>query len=314
MSKIQDFKPSFWFRNHHLQTLITPMIRKPTPLQNSTPWSITRNNITLYGQMHPSKATHKHLIVIFHGLGGHIHSAYITGAASALIEKGFHVLRVSLRGGEDDSEHTYHASQIEDIEWIVDHFHSQGYKVSLMGFSLSASMILKWLEHERNIQAALLISPPLNLEACVKRLDHPNNKMYQKYFLNKLRQLLEKKNAKHPHAFAQYIAPETFSSIRSFDSNFTAKKNGFTSAEAYYLASSPTRFDKIRNNVCIIHSKDDPFIGHEELLRLQNMNLPNVQVHLTNFGGHVGFYQGPGKGFMIDPWAAEYFEETLLAK
>ncbi|MEZ4846764.1 MAG: hypothetical protein R2877_07480 [Bdellovibrionota bacterium] len=58
------------------------------------------------------------------------------------------------------SEHTYHANQIDDIDWIVDELHSQGYKVSLMGFSLSASMILKWLEYERNIQTALLISPP----------------------------------------------------------------------------------------------------------------------------------------------------------
>lgn len=313
MNSIPNFKPSFLFRNRHLQTMISPLSRKVKNLPASKSWSITRGDVTLHGCMHMSKKNSKDLIVVFHGLGGHIGSAYILGVTASLFNKGFSVLRASLRGGDDDSPHTYHANQIEDIDWVVDHFHSQGFRVSLLGFSLSASMILKWLEHERNIQTALLVSPPLNLDQCVNKLDQRSNKLYQKYFLNKLRFLLERKKLKHPDLFNPYMGPETFMSIRGFDSNFTAKRNGFSSAEEYYNKSSPTDLEKIQNKICIIHSKDDPIIGHEEHLKIQTLNKPNIQVMLTNYGGHVGFYQGPGKGYMVDKWAADYFEMQLGA-
>ncbi|MCC7460522.1 MAG: alpha/beta fold hydrolase [Proteobacteria bacterium] len=292
--------------------MISPLSRKPATLPVSSSWSITKDGVTLNGRFHPSKNNSKHLIVIFHGLGGHIHSAYVMGVTASLINLGFSVLRVSLRGGDDDSPHTYHANQIGDIDWVVDHLHSQGHKVSLMGFSLSASMILKWLEHERNIETALLVSPPLDLDKCVQKLDHRGNKLYQKYFLKKLRVLLERKKIKNPDLFLPYMVPETFMSIRGFDSNFTAKRNGFSSAEEYYKKSSPTEFEKIQNRICIIHSKDDPIIGHEELLKVKNLNKPNIEINLTNYGGHVGFYQGLGHGYMVDRWASEYFEKLLL--
>jgi len=247
-------------------------------------------------------------------LGGRIDSPYVTGVTAALIQKGFSVLRVSLRGGDDDSPHTYHANQIQDIDWIVDHLHTHGYLVSLLGFSLSSSMILKWLEHERNIRHAFLVSPAINLTRCVQRLDLPSNRIYQQYFLKKLRSLLLRKAEAHPHLFNQYILPETFNSIRSFDSNFTAKRNGFSSADEYYSVSSPTKLDQIVNNVCILHSKDDPFIDFQELEEAKKLGKSNLSIHLTNFGGHVGFYQGFGKGYMLDRWAADYFQQALLER
>lgn len=309
---INQFKPHFFFRNRHIQTILSPLTRKEIQLPTSKSWSITKDGITLYGQLHPAKTNHHHIIVIFHGLGGRSDSPYVAGVTASLIKRGFSVLRMSLRGGEDDSPHTYHANQIQDIDWIVDHLHTHGYKVSLMGFSLSSSMILKWLEHERNIQSAFLVSPAINLSKCVQKLDDRANKVYQKYFLKKLKKLLERKSNAHPHLFQKFISQETFSSIRAFDSQFTAIRNGFSSADEYYSVSSPTQLDKIQNKVCIVHSKDDPFIDFQELAVAQKLNKPNLQVHLTDFGGHVGFFQGLRKGYMIDQWAADYFEKSLL--
>jgi predicted alpha/beta-fold hydrolase len=309
---VENFKPQFLFRNRHIQTMLSPLTRKETRLPNSKPWSITREGITLHGKLHSSKSNHHHIVVVFHGLGGHVDSPYVTGVASGLIQKDFSVLRMSLRGGDDDSTQTYHAGQIQDIEWIVDHLHSQGFKVSLMGFSLSSSMILKWLEHERNIQHAFLVSPPINLDKCAQRLDKFQNKLYQKYFLRKLKKLLEKKCIAHPHLFQQFMNPKTFTSIRAFDSHFTAIRNGFSSADEYYSISSPLNLEKIQNQVCILHSKDDPFIDFQELETIKKLNKPNLRIHLTDFGGHVGFYQGLDEGYMIDRWVADYFDQHLL--
>lgn len=314
MTPIEDFKPDFLFRNHHIQTIISPLVRKPTPLPTSKVWKHINDDVYLYGKLNPTKENHNHIIAIFHGLGGHINSPYVTGVASSLINKGFSTLRMSLRGGEDDSIHTYHANQIEDIGWVVSQLKSEGYKVSLLGFSLSSTMILKWLEQKRDIESAFIISPATNLDRCVKRLDDPGNKMYQHYFIKKLRTLLEMKAKKFPHVFEQYLKPETFSSIRGFDSNFTAPRNGFSSAEEYYFESSPHQLEKIQNRICIVHAKDDPFIDHQDLEKLKSLNLPNIDVNLTNYGGHVGFYQGIGKPYQIDVWAGDYFCKTLLAK
>lgn len=308
---IQNFKPSLLFRNRHIQTIASPLTRNPKPIPFSKPWSITRNGVTLQGQLSSSKKNHKHLIVAFHGLGGHNEAPYILGVTSSLIEKNFSVLRMALRGGNDDSIHTYHANQIEDIDWIVDHLNSQGYKVSLIGFSLSGCMILKWLERERNIQTAFLVSPAINLDECVKRLDDKSNRIYQRYFLKKLNLLLQKKHEKHPEVFNSFMNKQTFSSIRGFDTHFTSKRSGFSSAEEYYQTSSPSKLESIVNDVCIVHAKDDPFIGHDELARIQSLKKPNLQIHLTEYGGHVGFYQGWRQGYMVDKWAAEYFQKLL---
>ena len=312
MSKIELFKPDFLFRNRHVQTMISPLTRSPTPLPNSKIWKCEKDDITLYGRLHPTNKDHNHIVVIFHGLGGHMHSPYVTGVAHSLIQSGFSVLRMALRGGEDDSIHTYHANQIEDIGWVVEKLILEGYKVSLLGFSLSSSMILKWLEQKQPIESAFIISPPTNLDRCVKRLDDKDNRMYQKYFLKKLHKLLMMKAKTCPKIFEEFIKPETFSSIRGFDTHFTAKRNGYSSAEEYYSESSPTRLDQIQNQICIVHAKDDPFIDSIDLERFQKSLPSNIQLHLPAFGGHVGFYQGFRKPYMIDLWAADYFKKILL--
>lgn len=311
---IEEFKPDFLFRNRHLQTIISPIARKASQLPTSKIWKCEKDDITLYGRFNVSKENHKHIIVIFHGLGGHMHSPYVMGVANSLLQKGFSVLRMSLRGGEDDSVHTYHANQIDDIGWTVEKLIQEDYKVSLLGFSLSSSMILKWLEQKQAIETAFLVSPATNLDHCVKRLDDRDNRIYQRYFLKKLQKLLLMKAKAFPNAFQEYIKPETFSSIRGFDTHFTAKRNGFSSAEEYYATSSPTRMDQIQNKVCIVHAQDDPFIDSADLESFRKKLPPNIELHLPRYGGHVGFYQGIGKPYMVDIWAGDYFSKTLLAK
>lgn len=310
MSNIEKFVPPLYLRNRHIQTVFGPILRRKSKVINSQPWQIQKNGVVLNGMFSKNDST-KHAIAIFHGLGGHIHSSYVTGIAKKLSQK-FSTLRIGLRGSDDQSSQTYHAGLIDDIGLAVDRLRNDGYLVSLVGFSLSATMILKWLQQPREIEGAFVISPPVNLAECAKRLDDKDNRVYQQYFLKKLGKLLEQKKKVHPQDFEPFVTSETLSSIRGFDTNFTARKHGFSSAEAYYNSSSPEKVESIQNQVCIIHSKDDPFIGHSELQKIQSQNKPNLKIHLPRYGGHVGFYAGPVKGYMVDHWALEYFDEILL--
>jgi predicted alpha/beta-fold hydrolase len=310
---IEHFKPSFFFRNRHIQTMLTPLTRSVQKISRSKDWLVQNDGVTLHGKLWETP-THRHIIVIFHGLGGHIESAYITGLTHELIKHNFSVLRMSLRGGNDDSAHTYHAGLTDDIRAVVQKLISENYKVSLVGFSLSATMILKWLEQKQSIESAFLVSPAIDLADCVRRLDQRKNRMYQKYFLKKLKKLLDAKIYQHPMELTPYIHEKTYSSIYDFDTHFTARRNGFPSADDYYRMASPHNLAAIENNICIVHSKDDPFIGSKELEQWQSQKKPNVQIHLTNYGGHVGFFKGLKDGYMIDTWASQFFEQTLLSR
>ena len=312
MLPVKKFKPPFYLRNRHLQTILGPLTRPSSAHENSVKWEVSKNGVTMQGWFtkHP---TSPHVIAIFHGLGGHVESSYVTGI-SKMLSRHYSTLRVGLRGSDDDTSQTYHAAMTDDIGLVVQSLQQQNFRVSLVGFSLSAVMILKWLEEsKRDVECAFVVSPPVNLGEAAKRLDEGRNRMYQKYFLRKLGRLLRRKKEKNSAAFSELVGPQTFSSIRGFDTHFTAKKNGFSSAEEYYSIASPKNLEKIQNKICIIHSKDDPFIGHSDLEKLDALKNPNLQVHLTNYGGHVGFYGGRSQGYMVDQWAQHYFAETLLS-
>ena len=305
--EIEAFCPPFLFRNRHLQTILTPATRSKSKLKDSKPWSISHDGVSLYGDLslHPSN---RHVIVVFHGLAGSRNSPYVTGIAKKL-EDTFSVLRISLRGGEDLSEHTYHAGLTQDIDWIVRELQQQNFDVSLLGFSLAGAMILRWLETKREIKSAFIISPPLNLLESAKNLDLRRNRIYRSYYLKKLVYLLKKKRSMHPEIFRPY-AIDQISTIRDFDELYTAPRFGFSSAEDYYEKTTPRNPENIQNQVRIVHSMDDPFIGHTKLRSLQNQ-CQNLQICLTQYGGHAGFFGGPQRGYVADQWAKEYFKEIL---
>lgn len=250
------------------------------------------------------------IAVVMHGLGGHCDAHYALGTAHALYQKGLSVLRLNLRGAEMEPPFVpslYHAGLTEDVDHVVKHLKAQGFKkISLVGFSLSANLILKYLSlKEQGISKAFVVSPPVNLSLGAQRIDLPKNKIYQTYFLRKLKNILEHKAKLWPDLFSKYTNEKNFKSLTGFDEAITSDFFKFKNAQVYYeSASSHRHLEKIKNEVVIVHAKDDPFLDFVDLERLSQSAPKNIQVKLFSCGGHMGFYEGRG-GYKFRDWAAQ---------
>jgi predicted alpha/beta-fold hydrolase len=73
-----------------------------------------------------------------------------------------------------------------------------------------------------------------------------------------------------------------------FDDRYTARRNGFASADDYYERCSLLgALSRVTVPGLIVHARDDPFIPHEPFGRV---DLPsNLSLELVRQGGHLGY-------------------------
>ena len=105
-------------------------------------------------------------------------------------------------------------------------------------------------------------------------------------------------------------------SFWQYDDRVVARLHGFKDAYDYYQRSSSRQFLKsIAVPTLVIQAIDDPFMTPEVLPKLDELN-HNVQIEVTEGGGHVGFISG-GTLFKPEYWLEqripEFIKERFLA-
>ncbi|MEZ4705389.1 MAG: alpha/beta fold hydrolase [Bdellovibrionota bacterium] len=304
-----EFVPKLYVRNRHLQSVISPLTRSFKDLPESKDIVMEQaNGLVLRGKLWQQKKPSK-LAILWHGLGGKKDSPYVVGAALALYKAGFCTLRMDLRGAQDNSPYIYHGGVIEDFDPIIEHVRNLYSDIYCVGYSLSANMLLRWLSSPKDIRGAFVVSPPVRLRVGAKNLDRPENLIYRKYFLEKLEQTLRNKAVHHPELFEPFLSPAVFSSIEAFDSLFSVPFHGFASLQEFYEhASSYHLLGNIQTPVCLLHSRDDPFLDHRDIEDFEKIAPDHFEIRLHNYGGHTGFYHGLKHGYVADQWIVEYFQ------
>ncbi len=288
--------------NPHLQTLLPRLIRR-TPLFDAIHQRLHTPDadfIDLAWTEEPSKAQHKPIFILFHGLEGSFESPYANGLLYAAKKQGWLGVMMHFRGcsGELNRQpHAYHSGETSDprlfLEMIQQRF-PRNNKVAV-GISLGGNVLTRYLakyRHQPLIDAAAIVSAPLDLGACSERIQLGFSKVYQRYLLNSLKQSIHKKLELMPRSFSinqQQVSKIT--SIYQFDDLITAPINGFKDAKDYYQQCSGIHIlDKITIPTLIVHAKDDPFMTHAVIPK---QPLPkNITYCLTEHGGHVGFIAG----------------------
>lgn len=314
------FSPPWPLRGRHVQTCFGTLVRRIAPPPVTERWRIPVDGETeLVGDMSAAPGPHVRagaIAILMHGLGGSARAKYVLGVAHRLLKGGLSVVRMNLRGVEIDGRATtgmYRSGLTEDLTRTVDHARARGYgRVFVVGFSLSANTVLKWLgEAERPGVAAFAMSPPVRLDRCVALIDAPRNWVYRQYFLRRLQRTMDAKARAFPERFGRYAAQGPFRTIRAFDDHVTAPYFGFRDAADYYAqASSVDVLPHIRNRVTIVHALDDPFVDAADLRLLAARRPPSMEIALPQHGGHVGFYEGPRAGYAMERWISDAFVRT----
>jgi len=167
-------------------------------------------------------------------------------------------------------------------------------RLALAGFSMGGNLVLKlageWgSEGPPQFRAVAAVCPALDLAASADALHLPSNRLYQYYFLWKLRRRLLTKARLFPETFDP-SRMRGVASLREFDDKVTAYYSGFAGAADYYArAAAANVVDRIAVPALILHAANDPFIRITPQTRQKILSNCNITFGETQDGGHCSF-------------------------
>jgi predicted alpha/beta-fold hydrolase len=226
------------------------------------------------------------------------------------------VVRLDLRGtgaGFPLARGSYNAGCSGDVRAALETVHRLAPQspLWLAGVSLGANVSLKLAGEAADrpvlgLAKVATIAPPVDLAECVRLIEQPRNRFYEVHFLRDLvreAQMRARHFREPPPQFPRRL------SLRQFDDLYTAPRGGFKDASDYYARSSSAQFvPRVQLPTLILTARDDPFVTCEPIARLQRP--ANVEVRITDHGGHVGYLGRDGTGGMC--WGEWQLAEWLI--
>ncbi|MEX0738298.1 MAG: alpha/beta fold hydrolase [Pseudohongiella sp.] len=246
----------------------------------------------------------KPLVFLLHGLAGCSASPYILAMQHTLHAAGYDSVAMNLRGCSGEHNRlaiAYHSGCSDDVEQVITALMSrQQRRLVVIGYSLGANVLIKWLTETRfrhALSAAVSVSNPFSLDLCCAQMKSGMAYWYGRYFLRRLRTDLQNKQS----AFEQQGRDDQVRRIRElgelnalqtlwdFDDAVTAPLHGFAGANDYYQRCSSRQFlAGVPVRTLVVHSHNDPIIPPHSLPP-RDQAPAHVSWEILPFGGHVGF-------------------------
>lgn len=306
-------EPPFWAMGCHLQTIAGEFLPCPVP---ELPWELYRLELDDGDAMaiRALEGSTGVAVILFHGITGSSGCNNMRRAAAQLHKSGHAIVAVNHRGageGRGWARNSYHSGSTMDMaaalrfarERFPDHL-----QVAI-GFSISANILLLLMGRDAGKgvpDLAIAVNPPVDLEACSRRLVSGFNLAYDQYLIRQLRSEAKARLDAEP------LVPTP--TTRVFDDVYTAAMAGFPDRDAYYSeCSCGPHLATIRVPTVIISSMDDPLAPAADILE-QTLS-PMIHLHIERFGGHLGYVSGnlPGRHW-LDYSLTHYVRELLSSE
>lgn len=290
-----DFRPLWWLRNPHLQTL-WPVFLRRRPLLD-----LRRERLELPDGDFLDLAWHDAegpLVLVLHGLEGSLRSHYASAIMASLAAAGYHAVFMHFRGcsGEPNRlDRAYHSGDTEDVAAVAEHAARAAGKAlcGAVGYSLGGNVLLKWLGEQGDAAppvTAVAVSVPFRLADGARRMSRGVSRIYERHLVGRLR-------ASYWRKFRRRRSPldvdiDSIDGFWAFDDKVTAPLHGFRDVHDYYRRSSSRQYlAAIRRPTLILHAADDPFMFPDTPPTEAELS-PAVTLELARQGGHVGFVGG----------------------
>jgi len=304
-SEALDFIPHRIIRGGHAQTLASFFLPRRIDLPTGEERYIeVERGICVLCHCHWQRDRKSALtVVIVHGLEGSSDSQYMLGMAAKGLAAGMNVVRMNQRncGGTDGLSPTlYHSGRSQDVAAVARNLIDGDdiRRFALVGFSMGGNLVLKTAGEWSNSRppqfvAAAAVCPSLDLAASADALHLPANRVYELYFIWKLRRRFLAKARLFPEKFDSSRL-RRITSLRDFDDRITAYYSGFEGAADYYArAAAANVVERIAVPTLILHAANDPFIRITAESRQKILSNPHIQFLETVDGGHCSFLAHP---------------------
>ncbi|MDQ7060591.1 MAG: hydrolase [Sulfurimonas sp.] len=316
----KSFKPTFFMKNRHMQTLYSSFFRKGPEVETLRERLILEDGdfLDLNFSFTSNTNANTPFVILFHGLTGSYKSPYIRGIMDSFCKNGFNTVLMHFRSCSEELnnlERSYHSGETGDALFCLKEIQKRYPDAPLyaVGYSLGGNMLLKLLGElgvDSPLKAAVSVSAPLQLDVCADAINKGFSRIYQMHLMQNLKKTLKKKYAKHDMESLLRMKEKDINTLKTFwdfDGIYTAPIHGFKSAQDYYTKSSSKQYLKnIHTPTLIIHAKDDPFMN-DTILPSPDEISDSIVLEISLHGGHVGFIEGS----LFHP---KYWLETRILK
>ncbi len=305
MVRQSEFRARRFLSGGHLQTIASFLLPRRFNLPKSEQRLIEVEpgiHVLCHCHWQPDRGTALTLVIV-HGLEGSTESNYMLGIAEKGLKAGMNVVRMNQRtcGGTDHLAPTlYHSGRSGDVMAVTKALiENDGIsRFALCGFSMGGNIVLKaageWAEHGPvKFCAVAAVCPAMDLAASADALHLPENRLYEQYFLWKLKARMRNKAQCFPGVY-DLSRLRGLKSLRDFDDKVTAFYTGFDGAADYYArAAAANVVDKISVPAYILYARNDPFIRVTAETRRKVESNSNINFVETEDGGHCAFIAAP---------------------
>ncbi len=307
------FRPAWWARNRHLQTVWSRLLRRRVDVPTTRARWTTPDGDFVDIDFSDGPVASPQLVAI-HGLEGSSQRKYVRGLLALAGQRGWRGVAPNLRGCSGTPNRTarlYHSGDSDELDWLVAELvkRDPGAPILLVGVSLGGNVLLKWLGEKEEkvpeeVSAAVAISTPFDLAAAAHKMSRGAGRIYTRFFLRTLKPKARQKAREYPDRL-DAGAIRRARNWRQYDDIVTAPLHGFRDAEDYWARSSSKPFlGRIRRPVLLINALDDPFIPASSLPEDVVATSQWLEASFTTKGGHAGFVTG------ALPWRPLYWAEN----
>ena len=170
------FRPPWWGRNRHLQTLYHSLLRRRVipPLRRQRLELPDGDFLDIDWTARPGGRR----VLVLHGLEGSLESHYSGALLSHLAQRGYRAGLLYFRGCSGIPQRlprAYHTGDTADLDFVICHLREAqpGLSLAVVGFSLGGNVLLKWLGEKgagAQLNTAIAISVPFDLDSAARQL------------------------------------------------------------------------------------------------------------------------------------------------
>jgi predicted alpha/beta-fold hydrolase len=304
-----SFRPAPWLPGQHLQTIVPSLWTGPA-VHGAAERHVVRvsdDSSVRVDINRPGGAVYGTLVLV-HGMCGDSESAYMRRTARLFLQSGWVTARMNLRncgGTEALSGTLYNAGQSGDLARVFEYLQEGQFPrpFAAAGFSLGGNIVLLYSGRTGDdclADAVAAVNPPIDLEACARAIEAPENGLYQAYYVFRLCRQMKRIARLRPSSVSPLPDPREVRTVRRFDEIYTAPDGGFDSADQYYaLSSAAPTLSNVRRPAMVLSALDDPFVPPR--MFAPHRGNPRLRVLQPRRGGHCGYWQVGTPRF----WAAE---------